>query len=299
MLVDPGAAFGGDELGSLHVRGGRGELRNKNVAVSFRKHLSFWNVRERVEVEPVRGRAVRLVARGVSVLAAPVGPHLEARELRLVDVLSVLRLRAVVFVAVVVERARTRGRTLLPEEPLERGDVQLHSLGVERIDHEALSTNSRALHLHSGTRGMVLVDPRSAEAPARAHREVDAETERLRLPRGDVPRADPLRRKQFLPLRAVAVVGSVRAVDGDDVESAEALFGEFPALELESFGINRGSHPPVVDPRLHLPSRLGPCKRHAVRGMRRAGAYARRHHCEYCGNSAHLPLRVFMKDIIS
>ena len=33
VLVDPCAAFGGDELRPLHVRGGRGEFRDQDVTI--------------------------------------------------------------------------------------------------------------------------------------------------------------------------------------------------------------------------------------------------------------------------
>ncbi len=105
MLVDPRARLGGHERRALHMRGGRRELGNEDVAVVPAEHLGLGDVRKGVEVEPVAGGTVRLVAREASVLAAPVGPYAEAGELRLVDVTAILRLRAVVFVAVVVERA--------------------------------------------------------------------------------------------------------------------------------------------------------------------------------------------------
>ena len=154
MLVDPRTTFGGDELRALHVRGGRGELRNKDIAVVLAEHLGLGDIGERIEVEPVRGSAMRLVSRQVPVLTAPVRPHLEAGKLRFVDILAFLRLRAIVFVAVVVERARTRcdedvrrlvcrvvpheilaryALRRLAEPLVELRDVELHRLGIKRI----------------------------------------------------------------------------------------------------------------------------------------------------------------------
>lgn len=164
----------------------------------------------------------------------------------------------VVLVAVVVKGAGTLRRTVLAEPGVELRDVDLHRLGIEGIEHVARAARTAAFHLHTRTRRVVLVNPRSAETPAGPHRQVDAETVPTRRPRRQVPGVDPLGRQQGLPLRAIDVVGSVRPVNRNHVKAAEALLGEFAALVLKPRRVDGGPHPPVVYPRLHFAGRVRP-----------------------------------------
>ena len=124
VLVYPRTRFGRNKRCPLDVRRRRGKLRDEDVAGVLAEHLRLRYVGKRVKIEPVARRAMRLVARHVSILAAPVRPHLEAAKLRIVDIRSLaLRLGPVVFVAVVVERAGTRRRAALPEQFVELRNV--------------------------------------------------------------------------------------------------------------------------------------------------------------------------------
>ena len=256
------------------MRGGRGEFRDQDVTVVLAEHLGLRDVGKRIEVKPVRGRTVRLVARQVPVLTAPVRPNLEARKLRLVNIATILRLCAVVFVAVMVEGTRrhrdedvrVRRSKAVARHALRRlakplvvlRDMKLHCLWVERIEHVALAAKPGALHLHPRARRVLLVDPRPPEAPPSPHREVDAKPVMTCKPCRQVPRLDPLRGKKRFPIFLVA---TLRAIDRNHVEAAKALVSKLAALILKPGLVDRGAHPPIVGPGFHLPCRLRPEER--------------------------------------
>ena len=315
MLRDPGTGLGGHMRLARDMRRRRGELGDEYVPVSLAEHLRLRDVRQGVEIQPVHGRAVRLVARLHAARVAPFDPlrkhllhhqvvqrlavvALHARHLFRIalpaehvplvhEVVAAPRLehgrqlgapaRREILVAVVVEMFRQRGARLV--EHLELLEERIHRAGRERVHHRPAPAKPGALHLlarqlrheppvlvrHQLPAPLLLLEPRPAEAPAAAHRQVHAQP---------VPRADalgeresihPFWRKVLLPLRLVAL----RAVDGDHVESAEALVGEFPALGLQSFLVYGRSHPPVVDPRPHFARRLGPRRCGANRSLPR------------------------------
>ena len=77
MFRQPRAGFGGDEVAALHVRGGRREFGDERTPVGAEK-FRLGNVGQRVEVEQVSGRAVRLVARDETVRRATSSPRAAA-----------------------------------------------------------------------------------------------------------------------------------------------------------------------------------------------------------------------------
>ena len=189
MLVDPRAAFRRDESAAPHVRGGRRELRHENVPRRI-EHLGFGDVGGGVEVQKVRRRAVRLVAR---LRAEPVRPFRPAREVlhdHVGNRLAVVVLdasdgvgvadagefgvvvfqrvpaqpperggkfrrprRFVVGVGIVVEAPRThRARTR--ERAVERLEEGAHRLLRARVDHDALPRFGGLVDLPAGRRGL-------------------------------------------------------------------------------------------------------------------------------------------------
>ena len=346
MLVDPRAALAGDEARALHMGRRRGELRDEDVAVLV-EHLGFRDVGEGVEVKPVGGRAVRLVAGDDAARATPVRPDRKrvedevgqrlavvvaeaellvlraarARECGQVvaQVVAALRLErleqggrprcAVVFIGVVVERARGDGAGTV-ERNGERLQVLAHGVRRERVDHQPLAGSGRAFYLDSGRHGIeghapaffvlpfpqktrpgllgllavpharkmpaavFLRDPWSAEAPAASHGEIDAEALRPRrfVRRVEEPR--PLLR-EVRDLRVLLLLG---LVDRNHVVTAHAGLGELLRLKLKPRPVDGAAHPPVVRPRAHF---LRDGRPRGFGGGKRLHGYRSKHECKF------------------
>ncbi len=311
VLADPGTAFRRDEARPLHVRRRGGELRNEDVAAVV-EHLRLRDVGERVEVKPVRGCAVRLVAREDAACAAPVRPHAERLHGELGERFAVVEAqlpqlrrltrprkfpppgrevvaapglerleetrrpgRPEIFPRIVVERAR------LFVQDLECLQVIAHRLGRIRVEHEAAFLRGRALHEDASR----LRTPLRIHAPGAVRERHAASAEAPAAPRRKVD-AEPVPRRRALRRRPLCapfrgeVAWFVRrvalhAVDRNHVEAAETALRECPGLCLQSRLRDGIPHPPVVDPRARL-SRFGlPCRLR----RRRAQRHAARQNC--------------------
>ena len=210
---------------------------------------------------------------------------------------------AVVLVGVVVERARGDGAGAV-ERGGKRLQVLAHGVGRKRVDHQPLARFGWALHLKPGRHGVeghapaffvlpfpqktrpgllgllavpharkmpaavFLRDPRSAEAPAASHGEIDAEALRPRRFLSRIEQARPFLRKER-DLRMLLLLGFVNR---NHVVAAHASLHELLRLEFETRPVGGAAHPPVVRPRAHLlrdggPRGFGGGKR--LRGCRR------------------------------
>ena len=197
---------------------------------------------------------MRLVAGDIAVSSAPVGPNAERRELQFVDIASVFGKRAVVLVAVVIERARPFGGTVAPERGLEALDVIRHRFWRKRIDHIPRAAGAGALYLHLRTRGIRLRHPRSSETPSRSHGKIDIKIVFASCPCSHVPRVDPFGRKK----RTIPFLIPFDAVYWNYMKTAKSFISQFAALIFNAFLIDSRTHPPVINPWLHLLNRLRP-----------------------------------------
>ena len=288
VLADPRAAFGRDEARALHVRRRGGEFRDKDVAAVV-EHLRLRDVGERVEVEPVRGRAVRLVAREDAARTAPVRPHAERLHGKLGERLAVVEAqfpqirrlprprklpppgREVVAAPGLehLEEARRPGRPeVLPGivveraglfvQHLERLQVIAHRLGRVGVEHEAPVLCGRTLHEDaSRLRASLRVHAPGAVRERHAAPAEAPATARREVDAESVPCRRALRRRPLLAPFRGEVARFVRrvalhAVDRDHVEAAEAPFRKRPGLRLQPCLRDGVPHPPVVDPRARL-----------------------------------------------
>ena len=161
------------------------------------------------------------------------------------------------------------GREVLPLAG-RRGDGRGrdHSPAVERVGGERRSAGDADLPHDERARGVLAGDGRSAERPAGAGREVDGHAEAPGLGARVRDEADEARREK----RHVAALLADDAVDGADLDAAEAGSRERLQLARQALLVDRAAQPPPARPRPAVARDRGPRQRV---GRRRGGGSCR------------------------